>query len=503
MTINFFFIPAYIPNFAIENKLAALQLSFLPMRIRTHKSINILIIISAIILLVTSSCSSHEDDINKSIDEIYELINAGDYEGAQLKTLQTSNFGLSRKLLAYDTTPEHHEAFARALGIIYYQQSIKDKAKEYNQAALKYATEMGDTALMITNLYNLGLCSGKADESLAVFSQAAQLARQSGKTRMEASALEKLAQVYISIEDFAAARRVLDASDALFNNSETEVTRCRLLLAEGDYDAAMQGYKALDSLNVYGQLMRASAICDILTQKEDYRNAIIYKDSVYLFTDSIKQLDGRKQVEETEKTYLAGLAAKNLRFKILMWSSAVAIAVVILILFFVSKNLRLKKRQTELADRISALNAQIAQLRPKDCELPECEATTVSGDLTAVTPLIKQKFELSGEMFRSLPAYTLLKKLNLLRDMSADNRSETKTVYDVIVGRFSDCCSDIRQAFPAMTNDDCIFCAMNYIGCSKEVVSVSMGSSEEALRRRKSRIKQKLPESVFNFFFTR
>ena len=63
--------------------------------------------------------------------------------------------------------------------------------------------------------------------------------------------------------------------------------------------------------------------------------------------------------------------------------------------------------------------------------------------------------------------------------------------------------SDIRQAFPGLTNDDCVFCTMNFMGCSKEFISHAMGSSEEALRRRKSRIKQKLPEDLFHFFFSK
>ena len=108
---------------------------------------------------------------------------------------------------------------------------------------------------------------------------------------------------------------------------------------------------------------------------------------------------------------------------------------------------------------------------------------------------------LSFEVFKTLSQYETLRKLNLIRDISPEYKVEIKTVFDAIVGRFSGCCSDMRQAFPGMTNDDCVFCSLNLIGCSKEVISSAMGSSEEALRRRKSRIKQKLPEDLFRFFF--
>lgn len=287
--------------------------------------------------------------------------------------------------------------------------------------------------------------------------------------------------------------------------TEVDVTRCRLLLAEGNYDEALKGYEALatDSLNIYGRLIRVNAICDILAEQGDYRNALIYKDSMCIYTDSISKLDGTRQAEKTESDYRADMARKNLQFRILTWSSVGAIAAILIILFFVVKNLRLRKRQALLAAKIAALNARIAELRPKDSAHEDAEDTPASAHSSPVTGLIEQKFELSLEMFRSLPEYPLLGKLNLIHDLSAVNKTEVKAVYDVIVGRFADCCSDIHRAFPGMTNDDCIFCAMSFIGCSKEVMSAAMGSSEEALRRRKSRIKQKLPESAFLFFFAR
>lgn len=462
------------------------------------------IAVYAVALLLLASCSSAGRDISRLLDEAYALIGSGNYEEAQLKALE------AEQLVTDDSSLRERESLARLFGCLYYPQNIKDKAGQYWQQALRYSTELNDTSLMIVNHFNLGLCAVTADDGTYHFTQAAELAGQSGNNRSRASALEKLAQVYISTGDFDRAGELLDESANLCENnliqsSEVDVTRCRLLLAEGNYDEALKGYEALaaDSLNVYGRLMRVSAICDILAEQGDYRNALIYKDSVCLYTDSISRLDGTRQAEKTESDYRAGMARKNLQFRILIWSSVGAIAAILIILFFVMKNLRLRKRQALLAAKIAALNARIAELRPKDNAQDDSADTSSSAHSSPVAGLIEQKFELSLEVFRSLPEYPLLGKLNLIRDLSAVNKAEVKTVYDVIVGRFADCCSDIHRAFPGMTNDDCIFCAMSFTGCSKEVISAAMGSSEEALRRRKSRIKQKLPESAFLFFFAR
>ena len=266
----------------------------------------------------------------------------------------------------------------------------------------------------------------------------------------------------------------------------------------------MQGYESInpDSLNVYGRLQRTSAIYDILVQQGDYKSALAYKDSIFIYTDSIRELDGSKRVEEIEKSYHASIAEKNHRFQLLLWSAALAVTVILVILFFVLKTLRLKKHQIKLNDKIYALNARIAELMPKSDENNE-QIEPTEKDIVSISRLIEQKYELSLEVFKSQPQYESLRKLNLIREMSSENKAEIKSLYDSIVGRFSGCCSDTRQAFSGLTNDDCIFCTMNFVGCSKEVISAAMGSSEEALRRRKSRIKQKLPESIFVFFFQR
>lgn len=455
-------------------------------------------VIISLVVAVISSCASSDNHLEQSIAEIYSLIASGKYDEAQLKAMKT-------EALLNDGSPvKYREQIARLYGTIYYQQNIRDKAKRHIGDALKYATEMNDTPLIIINQFNLGLCASTGEEAVETFRQAANLAQKSGNKSLHSSALEKLAQAYISSNKYSAAQKSLDEAAKLCcgERQEIAVTQFRLWLAEGKYDAALEGYKSLnpDSLNVYGHLLRTSAIYDILTKQGDYKNALAYKDSVYFYSDSIKRLDGSKQAEEIEQAYRADLDRKNLRFKILLWTSLLAVTTIAIILFLALKNLRLKRYQIELNDKISALNARIIELMTPRDEIEEILETDNSS-MTSVAYLIKEKYELSLEVLKSQPQYEWLRKLNLIRNMNSENKIEVKAVYDAIVGRFSSCCSDIRQAFPGLTSDDSVFCTLNFAGCSKEVISAAMGSSEEALRRRKSRIKQKLPEELFMFFF--
>lgn len=449
--------------------------------------------------LSIASCS-HNQSASDIISEGFHLANEGKYDEAQLKGLQAD------ELLKKDPQLTDLESLSRLYGRIYYNQNIKDKAKENLATALKYAEEINDTSLIVINLFNLGLCATTEKDAIAIFVRASEMSQKSGNKSLQSSALEKLAQVYISSHRYPEAQQSLDEASALCEDNspqkgEIAVTQCRLWLAEGKYDAALQGYMSLDSLNVNGCLLKASGIYDILVEQGDYKNALAYKDSVHFFTDSIKKLDGTRHVDEIERAYHENIERKNQRIQILLWGSLSVLAAVLLILFFALRTLRLKKRQVELNDEISALNARIVELMPHNDndeakEVPE-------EDMDSILRFIEQKYELSLEVFKTLSQYETLKKLNLIKDIRTENKEEVKSVYDGIVGRFAGCCSDTRQVFSGLTNDDCVFCTMSFIGCTKEVISSAMGSSEEALRRRKSRIKQKLPEDLFRFFFSK
>lgn len=435
--------------------------------------------------------------------EAQGLVENGDYKSAQVKLLEAEN------LLTDDTRIEDKERLARIKGVVLFSQNMKAEAMEPANRALGYAREMNDTALMEINLINLAMCGDKVDNIVPYLEEAVNLATLQGDKKLAADALDKLAAVFIQTENFSGAQKCLD--DAVSFSENNEIARSSINLRqydlwfhEGKSEEALHGYRSIniDSLNTYGKLMRASAICEILQRKENYREALAYKDTIAMCSDSIRQMDGRKQVEDIEKEYHAAIEHKNQQFHLLLWLSVGAVAVVLTILFMVLKTLSLKKRQVELNDKISSLNTQISNLLHQNNE-SETENKTEELNLGSVDNLLKQKLNLTLELFRSLPQYAQLKKLNLLHDYTTENKVEIKEAFDTIVGRFSDCCSDLRQAVTGMTNDDCIYCIMNLLGCSKEVVSLSMGSSEEALRRRKSRIKQKLPETLFQFFFSK
>ncbi|MCM1092973.1 MAG: hypothetical protein NC421_03380 [Lachnospiraceae bacterium] len=444
--------------------------------------------------LMIASCTNNTD-IQPILDAANTDFINKNYDAAQSELLK------AEALVTDDTPLPHKERLERLKGMNYLELRVMDKAKISLQNALHYSKQMGDTSRIIQNSFNLGLCNNTIDEVIGLYESIINLAADAEPSLLP-DALEKLAQGYIYKKDFEKAQAALDkASEIAGSNSpvyqQIAFTQCALWLAEDSITTALAGFRSIpaDSCSIAGKLSRSNHIYNILCKLGDYKGALAYKDSIWQFSDSIKNIDGANRIRRIEDAHRQGVEKERTRFNVLLYSSSGILIVIATIMIFVLKNLRLKRKQVSLTNQIAELNVKLSELQAKE------ENGQDDSDASALATLIMEKFSLSMMIFKTLPQYELLKKLNLIRDFDSGDKQDIRNLSSEIIGRFSDSCSNLRHSFPSMTNDDCLLCSMSYCGCSKEVVSAIMGSSEEAVRRRKSRVKQKLPETLFSFFF--
>lgn len=461
---------------------------------RTH---NVHLLNMLFLLVLFLSCSQNSD-LHLVLDTAQDKLLNKEYDATQSQLLKAES------MITGHTPISDREYLERLKGMNYLELRVMDKAKLSLQKALDYSKQMNDTSLIIQNSFNLGLCDNTIDEAIGIYEFVVDMAKES-EPALVPQALEKLAQGYIYNKDYEKAQQSLDRAYKLVGSNspmtqQIAFTQCELWLAEDSLSTALAGFKSIpaDSCSIIGKLSRAHNIYSILCELKDYKSALAYKDSVHTFTDSIKNIDGANRVQRIEEVYKQNVEKERTRFNTLFYSSLGILVIISVVLFFVLKNMSMKRRQVALSNQIAELNVKLAALQPKE----ETDGSLGdSKDTDDIIQLIMEKFRLSMEIFKTQPQCELLKKLNLIRDFDTVNKQEIKDVSAEIIGRFSDACSSLRQTVAAMTNDDCLLCSMSYCRCSKEVISVMMGSSEEAVRRRKSRIKQKLPEDLFSFFF--
>lgn len=389
------------------------------------------------------------------------------------------------------------------IGSIYYSDFKKDKADDYFNKALAVARKCGKDYESMA-LWNRCLTISDNDSILIYLKDCQNISHASGSRYTEAMSGINLASAYIQTKNLDKAREILDTMEYVVGNdsvliNELANVRLNYLISSKSFDKAKETLDAQNvrDLNLYGRLSRYQNLYAIEIGKGRYESALEYRDSIDGIRNNIDSISFDEKLSKAESEFTSKLDDEK-RTREITAIIALCIIVILLVFLFVGVKRRLMMRkQLELNEQILKLNLKIAQLTESNNE-------SVTSDLNANTdiqPEVIEKLRLNKELFISQPIYGRLKQLNLKRDSETIDKAMAREVLDGVIGQFADVCTNLRQLYDGMTYDDVLYCAAIYVGFSKELASVAFGSSENALRRRKSRIKQKLPAAVFEAVF--
>lgn len=460
-------------------------------------------------IMLTASCSG-ESSINDRITHAQEVFSTDNYDEVLSELLK------AEQMIDESTPLEEQECLYRCKGITYYFLDAHDKFIESTNKALEISKEMGDTALIAINLYNLGVNSRDAEKATAIYEEVLEMTTQANDTAFIPDVLEKLAQAYIGKGENVKARSCLNKIKELnyHNQTQLEYDYGKLLILEDSLDKAHEVFHRItpDSLNASHKANHYYFLYKIKKAQGDLTQALEYRDSMQTYTDSLMINENMLRVEKVETEFKERLKSEKEKFDILLYSGISIIILSFIIIFVVSKNLSLKRKQVKLSDKIADLNVLMSQINssksedddenePDCCGRKEDDDDLKSEVHDKMLSLISEKMTLSRELFQTQPQAAILKKLTLIREITSENKDEIRSLYDCMVGRFSDCCADIQRHCTGMTNDDCLYCVFYFCGCRRDLLVALMGSSDDALRRRKSRIKKKMPEKLFDFLF--
>ena len=80
-------------------------------------------------------------------------------------------------------------------------------------------------------------------------------------------------------------------------------------------------------------------------------------------------------------------------------------------------------------------------------------------------------------------------------------RSLRKEMRSSISRSFVDVMENLQGRYPALTGDDVFYCVLSLLCCSKSVIMELMDATSDALKTRKSRIKNKVDAEIFDRVF--
>lgn len=467
-------------------------------RMRLHNFHKAYTVVIAIFLsLAACNSNNHISDYCNEIKRAEDLISHDKKDDAL-----TLLFELENNL--DETIPDtlKYKVLSR-IGSIYYSDFKKDKADDYFKKALGVARKCGKNYESMA-LWNRCLTLSDNDSILIYLKDCQNISHASGSRYTEGMSGINLASAYIQTQNLDKAREILDTMEYVVGNDsvlKNELANVRLnyLISTKNFDKAKEilDEQNVRDLNLYGRLSRYQNLYAIEIGKGRYESAIEYRDSIDEIKNKVDSISLDEKLSKTELEFTSKLDDERRNRDIAVIISLFVVIILSAFLFAGVKRRLMMKKQIELNEQILKLNLKIAQLAESHDE----SDTVGQNDNTDIQPEVIEKLRLNKELFIRQPIYGRLKQLNLKRDSETIDKAMAREVLDGVIGQFADVCTNLRQLYGGMTYDDVLYCAAIYVGFSKELASVAFGSSEDALRRRKSRIKQKLPTAVFEAVF--
>ncbi|MBD5264938.1 MAG: hypothetical protein HDS48_05360 [Bacteroides sp.] len=448
--------------------------------------------------LCTGCRESPDERIRKDVAAAQDLIEQGDNERALELLLE------AQARLDESVSPGTRIALYTAFVDPYYNSYSHrfGRAQSYALRAVETAREADSLQWLPVLLWNLVINTQDMDSASMYLRECRDLSDRYGEAYMAARSRIFLAKIDWLSGDRERAERIFDSisvrgqmENLPLLHLELDIERAGLYNNSGENEKALSLLQTIDrdSLSLDGRISLYWMLDNISRKEGRWEAALTYSDSLAICRDSIQRLTSSMHLEQVEGNYSRKLMQKEERQSRFLWLSGAAFLILLIVIFFLNRDRSLRRHQMKLIADIAELNVK----------LREAERDEVSEQMDLLSPLM-EKLRLTKEFYFTLPVASLVAQLNMMPNPDDIPKEKLKELTESVVGTFSEISVDLRHTEPALTQDDSLFCLLCYVGISKDVAGAIMKSSEDALRKRKSRIKQKISsDDLFNLIFSK
>jgi hypothetical protein len=242
------------------------------------------------------------------------------------------------------------------------------------------------------------------------------------------------------------------------------------------------------------------------------------------FTDKSLAERQRDDLKNVTERYQQEKYESDLRLQRTHWLVVLLAVIVVFALLFVGQMFRNKQKMIGLQRRMEALNLRVVREEQvkKQASAKAMEHTANQADTTDPVPALQgrvgeetewteekeenlsqlylEQFKVSREIFQARPAYSKIRQLKYHTDKNYLPDEERLPLIDSILEVFIDQLQKLVATYPELTEDECIYALLIFIGCNNATASIITKTSEATLRKRRSRFKQKTNEQVFQLF---
>jgi tetratricopeptide (TPR) repeat protein len=274
------------------------------------------------------------------------------------------------------------------------------------------------------------------------------------------------------------------------DNSALLTLRADILAQQQQPATAYEYYmKALrNTSDVYVQCTSYEGLASMapLLNKPDSTRYFI--DQYKSLLDSIYTMNKQREITEIKDKHIVEIhdqqmRARHVRFMFWMGILAVALLLGTAITFLLIDRKR-KKRYLQAQEELRQANVEV--LRAQVDEQP--------ADLDA---LYRKKLAACQNLFRRTPSARLL-----LVPPASLTAAQRQTLMDDLTRSFVDVMLDVKNASNAVNDQELMYCILSSLQCSTAQMAELLNNTDGTLRKRKIRLKEKMPENLYSLFFS-
>lgn len=415
---------------------------------------------------------------------------------------------------------------------VYWDQDYPDKALDYAKKSLMAMENIDniDNDSLLISVYNrmassyyLSKIKNRNDSATFYYNKTLGLAIANNDTRHTINAYNNLGAVLISQGKPDEALEMFERSHKVPNNKKKDhatyyYNRSRCFEYKNMWDSCIVAIrKSLachDSTDfeARGKLYRRLYKAEKHLKHLDH--ACLYADSAMKFTDMSLEERQRDELKSVTERYQHEKYESDLRLQRTHWLIVVLVVIVVFGILFLGMMFRNKHKMIGLQRRMEALNLRVVreelvkkQASANNTQLPKpiTPNPTPSAEWTEekeenLSMLYLEQFKVSREIFQARPAYSKIRQLKYHTDKNYLPDEERLPLIDSILEVFIDQLQKLVATYPELTEDECIYALLIFVGCNNATASIITKTSEATLRKRRSRFKQKTSEQVFNMF---
>lgn len=393
------------------------------------------------------------------------------------------------------------------LGDCYNERSMEETARGMYRDAYAINLDVHDTLRAFHNLRGIGitfLLELQFDSAAYYYKQALEMALSLDYPVLSGIIYKDLSGVYSEQREYELAYAYI--SKAISGLSDIESLASAYSM-KGDVlynmnmkDSALYYWRlSKESPDIYTKTSNYYNIYRVNKELSDWENAVLYADSFIVCYDSIQAMNDRAEIDKLMDDHLLELH----KYELSVEQKRTTNLLLVSFLFFVLGLIFLFMwRDRHRKNRYITLQKQLMDNRAETLSLNEQEICGEDKN-NKLHELKEAKAGICISLFKSTEGYKRLDELQKAKPKERTKiiKNYRKLIIIDIKRTFVDVMEDLSGSCSSLTADDLLYCILILLHCPKEIVMDVMNVTSDAIKTRKSRIKNKMDKELFDDIF--